>query len=192
MNPASDSVPAKPTAGQPSSPPRRRLLAATAALAAAAGATFAWWRFQPHGQPDASGFWSQSFPLLDGSSLALASLRGRPLLVNFWATWCPPCVEELPLLNRFYAENRAKGWQLIGLAVDREAAVKPFLSRQPLDFPVLMAGLGGVEVSRTLGNEAGGLPFTVVFDSTGSVAQRKIGQLRAAELSAWSGPSGVR
>lgn len=193
MSPASSSAPENPATGSPpTSQPRRRLFAGTAALAAAAGATFAWWRFQPHGQPDASGFWSQSFPLLDGSPLALTTLRGRPLLVNFWATWCPPCVEELPLLNRFYAENRAKGWQLVGLAVDREAPVKQFLTRQPLDFPVAMAGLGGVEVSRALGNDAGGLPFTVVFDSNGAVVQRKIGQLRAAELSAWSGPSGVR
>jgi len=113
------------------------------------------------------------------------AFRGRPLLVNFWATWCPPCVEELPLLNAFYREQRAKGWQVLGLAVDQTAAVRQFLQRLPLDFPVAMAGLGGTELSKRLGNSNGGLPFTVVFNAQGEVAHRKIGQVHEKDLALW-------
>src|SRR5690606_26992428 len=131
-------------------------------------------------------FWSLSFPPPDGGApLLLEAFKGRPLLVNFWATWCPPCVEELPLLNRFYGENKDKGWQLIGLAVDKTDPVKRFLSRLPLDFPVGMAGMQGTELARSLGNAAGGLPYTVVFGPNGRVAERKIGQMQEADLQAW-------
>ena len=166
---------------------RRRLLMAGAVgvVAAAAGAGIAWQRFEPHAEePD--NFWSLSFsPPEEGAPLLLSAFRGRPLLVNFWATWCPPCVEELPLLNRFYGENKDKGWQLIGLAVDKPDAVKRFLARMPLDFPIGMAGMEGTELARSLGNASGGLPYTVVFGASGRVVERKIGQLQEADLKAW-------
>ncbi len=163
---------------------RRWSLAVVAAVAAAAGAGVAWWRFQP-GAADLTGFWERSFDTLDGGQLPLASLRGKPLLVNFWATWCPPCIEELPLLSRFYEENQASGWQLLGLAVDQLEPVKRFLARTPVSFPVAMAGLSGVDLTRQLGNEAGGLPFSVVFDAQGKLRHRKIGQVKPADLAAW-------
>lgn len=176
-----------PVMNTPPSSDRRRWLMAGAVgmVAAAAGAGIAWQRFEPHAQePD--NFWSLSFPPPgDGAPLLLEGFRGRPLLVNFWATWCPPCVEELPLLNRFYGENKDKGWQVIGLAVDKADSVKRFLARLPLDFPVGMAGMEGTELARSLGNSAGGLPYTVVFGPHGRVAERKIGQVQEADLQAW-------
>ncbi|MCA0327461.1 MAG: TlpA family protein disulfide reductase [Proteobacteria bacterium] len=162
----------------------RRALLAAGALAAAAGAGLAWWRLEP-GEADLSGFWERSFPTPEGGQLSLAALQGRPLLINFWATWCPPCVEELPLLSRFYTENRANGWQLLGLAVDKLEPVQRFLTRAPISFPVGLAGMEGVELTRQLGNAAGGLPFTVVFDGEGRLRQRKIGQVQPADLAAW-------
>lgn len=165
---------------------RRWLFGLVAAAAAAAGAGVAWRRFEP-APADLSGFWERSFATPEGGQLALADLRGKPLLVNFWATWCPPCIEELPLLSSFYDENRAKGWQLLGLAVDQLDPVKRFLTRTPVSFPVAMAGLTGVELTRQLGNEAGGLPFTVVFDAQGKLQHRKIGQVKSADLAAWRG-----
>ncbi|MEZ5703597.1 MAG: TlpA disulfide reductase family protein [Burkholderiaceae bacterium] len=109
------------------------------------------------------------------------------MLVNFWATWCPPCVEELPLLNAFYEAHAARGWQVVGLAVDQAKAVQTFMQRLPLRFPVGMAGFGGVELSRTLGNPNGGLPFTVVFDAQGVVRHQKIGKVHQEDLDAWVG-----
>lgn len=112
----------------------------------------------------------------------MAAFKGKPLLVNFWATWCPPCVEELPLLNGFFHENQSKNWQVLGIAVDKLDAVQRFLLKTQLQFPVAMAGMEGTALSRTLGNLGGGLPFTVVFDPRAKVVHRKMGILKPDEL----------
>jgi thiol-disulfide isomerase/thioredoxin len=170
---------------------RRVVLGAVAALAGGLGAAVAWRRSQPSGATDVAvqepfaGFWLQQWKTPDGGVLNMADLRGKPLLINFWATWCPPCVEELPLIDRFYQQQRAKGWQVLALAVDNLTAVKQFLLKAPLSMPVAMAGMEGIEWGRSLGNIAGGLPFSVVISAQGAVVQRKLGQLHQADLDAW-------
>lgn len=169
---------------------RRGWLAAAAGLGlAGVGAGLAWRTSQRESQTlsDAEGsFWQQQFTQLDGAMLATVSLKGKPLVLNFWATWCPPCVEELPLLNAFFNENSTKGWQVLGLAVDQAAPVARFLTQSPLAFPVALAGFPGIEVSKSLGNLSGGLPFTVVFGSAGIVLHRKMGKLTPDDLRAWT------
>jgi len=115
----------------------------------------------------------------------MQGLRGRPLLINFWATWCPPCVEELPLLDAFFMENMANGWQVLGLAVDKVDPVRQFLVRQPLAFPVAMAGMEGVSLSKLLGNVSGSLPFSILIGADGVIRQRKLGKLSPADLTLW-------
>ena len=137
--------------------------------------------------PDAlDGWWDRVLVTPDGQNLSMATFRGQPLLVNFWATWCPPCVEELPLLNRFAQEQAAAGWRVLGLAVDQVPAVQAFLQRLPLVFPVGMAGLEGVALSRALGNATGALPFTVVLGPDGAVLQRKLGKVSVDDLRQWA------
>lgn len=167
---------------------RRWLLGAVAGAATLGGAALAWRRYQPQAMaPSAeSKLWQLQFPELDGGVFRMASLQGQPVLLNFWATWCPPCVEELPLLSTFFRENSAKGWQVLGLAVDQLEPVKRFLARSPVTFPVALAGLPGVELSKSLGNMGGGLPFTVVLGSDGRVAHRKIGKVSSDNLRAWA------
>lgn len=166
------------------------LTGGVAAVAGLAGAGWAWWRFQPHAVEDGTlqALWQHTWEDPNGQPVVMQHFKGRPLLLNFWATWCPPCVEEMPLLNAFYHERRSEGWTVLGLAVDQPSAVRQFLQRLPVDFPIGMAGLGGTELSKRLGNATGGLPFTVVLDARGEIAHRKIGQVKPGDLAAWVQP----
>lgn len=169
-------------------PARRRwLYAAVAAAAGLGGAGLAWWKFSPKSVDDGAvaALWRLSFETPTGGQLALRSLQGRPLLINFWATWCPPCIEELPLLDVFYKENASKGWQVLGLAVDKGGPVRDFLAKQPLAFPVALAGMEGVGLSKSLGNVSSGLPFSVVLGSDGEVKNRKLGKVTPVDLARW-------
>ncbi|RYX90648.1 MAG: TlpA family protein disulfide reductase [Comamonadaceae bacterium] len=177
-----------PSDGHAVAPARRRALqAGVAVAAAAAGAGFAWWKFQPHESSAGAdaAFWGLTFDTPAGEVLPMANLRGKPLLVNFWATWCPPCVDELPLLDRFYQANTSKNWQVLGLAVDQPSAVRNFLGKMPLTFPVGMAGLNGTDLGKSFGNVAGGLPFTVVLGSDGALKHRKMGRVSDSDLDLW-------
>jgi thiol-disulfide isomerase/thioredoxin len=169
------------------SPARRRWLMAGVGLAAA-GAGLATWlsrRSEPPLAPEQAALWKLAFETPQRTPLAMQQFAGRPLLLNFWATWCPPCVEELPLLDHFFAENSANGWQVLGLAVDQAAPVQSFLQRMPLRFPVALAGFPGIELSKSLGNLTGGLPFTVVLGRNGAVLHRRIGRVTADDLQLW-------
>jgi thiol-disulfide isomerase/thioredoxin len=165
---------------------RRLLLGATAASAALLGVGAAWLHrpvleVVPTSEPT-EGFWGMQYDTPQGQKLAMHAFQGRPLLLNFWATWCAPCVEELPLINDFYRQNKSNGWQTLGLAIDKLAPVQSFLKKTPLDFPVGMAGLAGTDLVRRLGNSAGGLPFSVLFGANGSVLHRKMGRLQPEDL----------
>jgi thiol-disulfide isomerase/thioredoxin len=183
-----DSVTQVPEAG--AGPSRRRLLqAGVGAAAALAGVGAAWWKFRPDDETagGAQALWPMIFDTPGGGTLPMQALRGKPLLVNFWATWCPPCVDELPLIDGFYRANSANGWQVVGLAIDQPSAVRAFLQRTPVSFPIGLAGLGGTELARALGNTSGGLPFTVVLGPDGQVRQRRIGRVAPGDLAQWAG-----
>ena len=180
------------------SPLQRRhvLTVGVAAVAALAGAGVAYWQDQKlaTSEPsapqkpvsgDLTDLWQMQFDTPDGSKLAMQSLKGKPLLINFWATWCPPCVEELPLLERFYNENKAKSVQIVGLAADKPEAVRAFLQKLPLTFPIGITDLSGIAMSKSWGNLAGGLPFSVMLTADGRVMQRKMGKLSEDDLKTW-------
>ena len=171
-----------------SPPPRRGWLLAAGAGALLAGAGLSWYRLRP-GTPDDDALarlWALELETPSGSHLPLQAFRGRPLVVNFWATWCPPCVKELPALDEFAAAQAGAGWQVLGLAVDQLDAVRGFLATAPVRFPVALAGVDGLAVSRALGNANGALPFTVVVSGSGAVVERKLGATDPAELADWA------
>ena len=170
---------------------RNLLNLAAAASAGLAGVGTAWLRHEPQklttGQTNAveDALWAMSFDTPDGQPQPMSNFRGKPLLLNFWATWCPPCIEELPLLDAFYQEQKVYSWQVLGLAVDQPSAVRKWLRAKPLSFEVGMAGLGGTELSKSMGNLSGGLPFTVVFGASGALLHRKTGKVSKEDLAQW-------
>ena len=185
--PASDMAPSNPNGPML----RRTVVGALGVVALGAGVTAAWMQMKKDAAQTVTAsvpdFWNLQWTTPQGVDLPMQSLAGRPLLVNFWATWCPPCIEELPLINAFFQQNKVNGWQVLGLAVDKTAQVKAFLDKTPLDFPVGMAGFGGTELSRKLGNLTGALPFTIALNAKGDVLLRKMGQVTGAELGQLAG-----
>lgn len=164
---------------------RSWLIGGVGAAAALAGLGGALWRDRAAGEAADPALWALRFPRPERGELALADFRGRPLLLNFWATWCPPCVRELPMLDRFHRAQPADGWQVVGIAVDGPTPVREFLRRTPLAFPVGLAGLDGTTLSRQLGNVQGALPFSVALGRDGRVKARQLGELDEATLQRW-------
>ena len=166
---------------------RRRiaLAAGVAATAAAAGVGVAWWHSRLAAPGATDEFWPLHFETPQGGRIELAMLRGKPLLLNFWATWCPPCVREMPLLDRFSREQRTRGWQVLGLAIDNREPVLEFLSRRPVGYPIGLAGVDGVGLARRLGNTQGALPFSVIFDRAGAIVDRKLGAIQPEDFARW-------
>jgi thiol-disulfide isomerase/thioredoxin len=182
------------------SPSSRRnwLIGGVGAAAAALGAGWAWRHQGGNAAPDASvnssgldSLWAASFTQPAGGELVMARLRGQPLLLNFWATWCAPCVKEMPDLDRFQKDFGARGWRVVGLAVDGPTPVREFLQKIPVSFAIGLAGLEGTNLVRALGNQQGGLPYTVAINRKGEAVWHKLGGSNYDELAAhaagWAG-----
>jgi thiol-disulfide isomerase/thioredoxin len=130
--------------------------------------------------PDPQAFFSSTLPDLQGQPFAMSALKGRPIVVNFWATWCPPCVEEMPLLDRLSKDIPQV--KFVGIGIDTAKNIVEFAAKIPVGFPLYVAGHGGIAMVRDLGNAAGGLPFTVLIDTKGQIFKLILGQVEANSL----------
>ena len=120
---------------------------------------------------------------LAGRPTTLAPYRGRPLVINFWAPWCDPCRREIPDLVAERRRLRAQGLEVVGIALESDiAAVRQFVARQSIDYPVLTAGEQGIALMQNLGNVSAGLPYTVVLDREGQIRAHKLGALSRKEM----------
>jgi thiol-disulfide isomerase/thioredoxin len=120
-----------------------------------------------------------------GRPLALATLRGKPLLVNFWARWCGPCRVEIPELARVRKQFRDRGLQVVGIGIEDQAdTVREFARAYEMDYTVLLAKDAGLPLMRALGNSTGGLPYTLIIDKDGRTVARIEGLLKPADLDA--------
>lgn len=127
---------------------------------------------------------------LSGETTGLPLPEGKALLVNVWATWCSPCIKEMPLLAEFASSQHAHDVEVIGIALDEPEAVQAWLERLPSPYPHYLDTPGHRDASVILGNSAGVLPYTVLIDAEGKLRKQRIGPFSSvAELSEWSRPS---
>lgn len=173
-------------------------LVALLVLAGALAAGLGWWvgtafnRPAPQPVPahvTVAGIGSQLPDLdlagIDGQVHALADYRGRPLIINFWATWCPPCIAEMPMLSAFDAAQAPDGPRVIGIALDAPERVRLFLSRTPIGYPILLDVPDDDDASVVLGNTRGVLPYSVLVDADGRILATHVGEFSRASLERW-------
>jgi thiol-disulfide isomerase/thioredoxin len=132
----------------------------------------------------ATNLYAQSLNDLAGKPQALAQWKGKPLLVNFWATWCGPCVQEMPELSALANAESGKRYNIIGVGIDSPSAMSEFATKHNIKYPLLVGGMGGTDLSRAFGNTNGGLPFTVLLGADGQVRKTYLGKLKFDELKA--------
>lgn len=162
------------------SPLRRwSLIGAAGILALGAGIYFGFAETQPQ---DAATLLALSLPDTSGRPQALSQWRGRVIVVNFWATWCAPCREEMPEFVRAQREFGARGLQFVGIAVDEPDKVDLFAKELGVNYPLLIGGYGAMELSRELGNRLTALPFSIIVDRRGRVAKTQLGPLKPDQL----------
>lgn len=163
-------------------------VALAAVIALAAGVL---WRqlagdavWAPSAPRDGGTLFALSLPDPSGRQQPLAQWKGKVLVVNFWATWCEPCKEEMPRFMKLQADYGGKGLQFVGIAIDEPDKVSAFARDLGLNYPTLVGGYGAIELSKTFGNRLGALPFTIVLDRAGGVAHTQLGPLKDAQLQA--------
>jgi|UniRef100_UPI004048A8FA thiol-disulfide isomerase/thioredoxin len=132
--------------------------------------------------PGIESFFATALPNMAGEEQRMAQWRGRALVINFWATWCPPCVKEMPDLNRLAQQH--PGAQFLGIAIDTASNVTEFVKKVPVSYPIFVAGYGGLGLVRALGNVAGGLPFTVLVRAQGDLGPVILGPVDPDSLGA--------
>ena len=129
---------------------------------------------------------SFALPDLDGMPVQFPErFKGKPLLINVWASWCAPCIEEMPELARFAARHADSGPQVVGLALDTPDAVLDVLGNVPVYYPIVIETPGPNDASVKLGNSQGLLPYSVLIDAQGRVLKQKLGPFKAGEIDAW-------
>jgi thiol-disulfide isomerase/thioredoxin len=129
--------------------------------------------------------WATTLIGLDDQPVAMDQYRGRPLAVNFWARWCTPCRDEIPDFVRARAKFKAKGIEVVGIAIeDKAGPVADFAKAYEMSYPVILAGDKGIALMQAMGNKRAGLPFTVVVDRQGQVVASKLGPMKMPEIEA--------
>ena len=132
--------------------------------------------------PAVATFFAQKMEDANGNMHMLAQWQGKTLVLNFWATWCAPCVEEMPELTALQTELAAKNIQILGIGIDSPSNIRAFAAKYKITYPLYIAGMTGTELSRQFGNQAGGLPYTVIIGPRGDVKKTYLGRLNIEQL----------
>lgn len=156
------------------------IVGGVAVAAAAAGAVVGTLGLQS--RSGAADLLGHRFLDLEGRPRRLIDWRGQVLAVNFWATWCAPCREEMPILEAAHQRYRDRGASVVGIGIDSASKMRDFAANVRVSYPLLVGDASTLDLMRAAGNPTGGLPFTVFLDRAGAIAQRKIGALHAEDL----------
>lgn len=166
---------------------QRLLIAGVAIAAAGAGA---WNSLQKHRPAEAPRtevvrkLFSSTLTDANGTAQPLSQWSGSWLVVNFWASWCLPCREEMPAFSRLSQRYRDRGVHFLGLAIDTLEPVRAFQKATPVSYPLLIGGADAIQLSSEFGNLSQGMPFTVVIDPSGKVVRTRLGRYDEHELDA--------
>lgn len=165
---------------------KRALLLGAGGLAAAAAGAYGghWWLTRGAVAGDEAKLLNASFEALDGKTQPISAWKGKTLVVNFWATWCGPCREEMPEFVKAQSEFAAKGLQFVGIAIDRRAPVEKFAKELAINYPILIGDVAWLEAVKTMGNPQGVLPFSLVISPNSEVMLRRVGKLKYSEIAA--------
>ncbi len=160
-------------------------LVPVAALALALGLGVGLWRTTPSkSELTPEQVYATSFADLSGRQQSLGQWRGKVLIVNFWATWCPPCRQEIPDFVATHAKYRAQNVVIIGIAQDEREPVANFAREFNVTYPLLIGGDTGYRFATQLGNTSSSIPFTVIFNRKGEAAYVAVGPMHRSELEA--------
>lgn len=119
---------------------------------------------------------------LDEKVQALEQWKGKIIVVNFWATWCPPCIAEIPEFIKIQKQYEKQGVQFVGIAIDQKSKVQAFAQATKMNYPILLGDLAGIDLARRIGNTNGGLPYSVIVDRSGKVVATQLGTLSREKL----------
>ena len=153
-------------------------------LALAAGVMTSQWIFKAElaDDPAIKAFFANTWQTPDGKSVHTKDWHGKVLVVNFWASWCPPCVEEMPTLDKLQAEFKSQNVLFVGIGIDSPSNIREFLENTPVSYPIVIGGLEGSNLSKQMGNSQGALPYTVIIDAKGKSTNSKLGKISEEEL----------
>jgi thiol-disulfide isomerase/thioredoxin len=132
--------------------------------------------------PAVANFFAQQLEDSEGQMHTLSEWQGKTLIVNFWATWCAPCVEEMPELTALQTELAPSNIQILGIGIDSPSNIREFAAKYKITYPLYIAGITGTELSRQFGNTNGGLPFTVIIGPKGDIKKTYLGRLKMDQL----------
>ena len=132
--------------------------------------------------PAVKAFFANSWQTPDGKTVNTQDWQVKVLVVNFWASWCPPCVEEMPALDKLQQEFLQQKVLFVGIGIDSPSNIREFLSKTPVSYPIVIGGLEGSNLSKQLGNSQGALPYTIIINAKGKASYSKLGKISEDDI----------
>ena len=160
------------------------VITAISLLALLAGVVSSHWISQTGlaSDPSIKAFFANAWQTPEGKPANSEDWRNKVLVVNFWASWCPPCVEEMPALNKIAQEYADKNVLIVGIGIDSPSNIREFLEKTPVSYPIVIGGLEGSNLSKQMGNTQGALPYTVIINPQGKSIYTKLGKINEDDI----------